>query len=289
MQELRELAKKLLAEGDVKWVLGWEEGPRGVRPAVVMTPEAADKLVFDPRCVQNLATYLNPRRVHLKKLGKPAIVLKTCDARAVAGLLRESQIKREDVVLIGVRCGGVLADPAGKPELTAETLATRCAHCETRVPQQVDHLVGLELPAPPVKPGDDPMARLEGMSLSERWAFWTEQFERCVRCNACREVCPLCFCERCVQDKSQPQWIETSAHLRGNLAWHLTRALHLAGRCASCGECQRACPADLPLGLLNRKAAEIVARRYNHTVSDDPAVPAPMGAWRPDDPQEFIL
>ena len=92
------------------------------------------------------------------------------------------------------------------------------------------------------------------MAPAQRWSFWEEELSRCVRCHACREVCPLCFCERCVADKTQPQWIESSPHGRGNLAWHLTRAMHLAGRCVGCGECTRACPAGIPLGLLNRRS-----------------------------------
>lgn len=290
MKELQDLAQKMLADGTVGVVLGWEEGPHGARPVVVTKAEDAAKLIFDPRCVHNLASYLSPRRNHLRHLGRPAVVVKACDARAVAALIRESQLKREDAVLIGVRCGGVLAAPAAGAPLSAATMAARCWECPDRMPHLVDHLVGPEPMAMPAADGArrDRVREIEAMSAAERWAFWTGEFERCVRCNACREVCPLCFCERCVADKTVPQWIESSPHPRGNLAWHLTRAMHMAGRCVACGECERACPADIPLNLIGRKIAEVVAARYGYHVTDDPSQPAPVGAWRMDDPQEFI-
>ena len=127
MNEIRELAQSLLADGTVKAVIGYEEGPLGVRPAFVTSPADAAKLIFDSRCVHNLATYLNPRRQHLAQLGKPvAVVVKGCDARAVAGLIRECQVKREEVVIIGVRCGGVVSDPGMAAELTPDTVSDRC-------------------------------------------------------------------------------------------------------------------------------------------------------------------
>jgi Na+-translocating ferredoxin:NAD+ oxidoreductase RnfC subunit len=92
-----------------------------------------------------------------------------------------------------------------------------------------------------------------------------------------------------VADKTQPQWIESSPHPRGNLAWHVARALHQAGRCVDCGECERACPADIPLGLLNRKMARVVEQRFGYRAGDDPAAPAPIGVFKLDDAQEFIL
>jgi formate dehydrogenase (coenzyme F420) beta subunit len=290
MKALQDVARTLLVEGTVQVVIGWEEGPRGARPAFVTDPAHADRLVFDRRCTHNLAAYLSPRRSHLARLGKRAVVVKGCDARAVAGLIRETQIKREDVVIIGVRCGGVLADPASPEALTADTVAERCPGCDAREPHLADHLVGELPPEPPGRARrDERIAELEAMTAAERWAFWTGELARCVRCNACREVCPMCFCERCVADKTQPQWLESSPHPRGNLAWHLIRALHQAGRCVDCGECVRACPADIPLGLLNRKVARVVADRFDHRPSDDPAAPAPVGTFSLSDKQEFIL
>jgi ferredoxin len=91
-----------------------------------------------------------------------------------------------------------------------------------------------------------------------------------------------------VADKTVPPWIEPSPHLRGNLSWHVTRALHQAGRCVGCGECERACPAGIPLLLLNRKLQQVMATRYGFTVSDDPAVASPIGVYRLDDGPEFI-
>jgi len=290
--DMRRIARELLEAGDVRVIIGWESGPRGARPVFVTDPADTDKLIFDTRCVHNLVTYLNPRRDHVAELGKIGLVVKGCDTKAVAGLLRESQVRRDDVVLIGVRCGGVLEEneiPAAVA-LTPENVAPRCYGCDVREPTLVDHLVGEPQPEPPrpVTTIDERVAALEDMPLEERWAFWTDQFSNCVRCYACRQVCPMCVCESCIVEKSQPQWIEPAAHPRGNLSWNVTRALHLAGRCIDCGECERFCPVGIPLTLVNRKLQQIVADRYDYKVSDDPENPTPIGDYRLDDQQEFI-
>ena len=297
MKELRELARSLLASGAVKVVIGYEEiptarwpeeGPRGVRPAFVTDPADADRLVFDARCVQNLATYLNPRRQHVVALGKAAVVVKGCDARAVAGLVREAQLRREDVVLIGVRCGGVVRDPS-RGALSEEDVSDRCGGCEEREPKLFDHLVGALPPPPPRSTRRaDALARLAKMTAAERWEFWKESLSRCVRCYACREICPMCFCVQCVADRNRPQWVDCSPTVRGNVAWHLTRALHQAGRCVDCLECERACPEGIPLGLLGRHVAQVVERRFGYRTCADPAVPAPLGVYRTDDEEGFI-
>lgn len=292
MDDLRDLAERLLKDGEVKAVIGWEDARRGARPVFVTAPVDVQRLIFDTRCVHNLASYLNPRRPQVTELGKVALVVKGCDVKAVAGLLREQQLTRDRLVLIGVRCGGVLEEPAlAQPmALTSQTVAPRCFQCDNREPRLVDHLIGEPLPEPP-RPDmttDERIAMLDELSPEERWEFWTDQFAKCVRCYACRQVCPLCVCERCVADKTMPQWIESSSHPRGNLSWNLVRALHLAGRCVGCGECERFCPVDIPLSLLNRKLQEVVGERFDYVVCDDPEIPAPIGEYRLDDNEEFI-
>jgi len=289
MKPLQELAHKLLSEGTVKVVIGYEEGPRGVRPAFITDAAQAEKLIFDIRCVQNLAAYLNPRRTQVAQLGKAAVVVKGCDARAVAGLIREKQIDRDGVVVIAVRCGGVLQNPETDTVLTSETVSARCGGCAVREPSLHDYMVG-ELPAePPVNPQRaEQIAALERMSPAERWNFWDEQLSRCIRCHACREACPMCFCLKCTAEKSQPQWIDSSATLQANRAWQTMRVLHQAGRCVDCLECERACPEHIPLGLLARYVADAVERRFDYVASDDPSVPAPFGVYRADDEEEFI-
>ena len=266
MSELQDTARRLLDEGAVRVVIGWEDSRLGVRPVFVTSAAACDRLIFDARCVHNLATFLNPRRSQVAGLGKAAVVVKGCDAKAVAGLLREAQLERDGIVLIGVRCGGVVGEPGS-----------------------VDVLVGDAQPEPPVTAAlDERVAALDALSPADRMAFWTKELSRCTQCYACRQACPLCFCERCIVEKTEPQWIETSPHPRGNFAWNLTRAQHLAGRCVGCGECERACPVGIPLGLINRKLQQVVYERYGYTVSEDPAVPAPIGAYATDDTQDFI-
>jgi formate dehydrogenase (coenzyme F420) beta subunit len=292
MKDLRDLARQLLTDGTVEVVVGWQDSPRGARPVFVDSPDDCDQLIFDTRCVHNLATYLNPRRFQVTELGRLAIVIKGCDAKAVAGLLREAQLTRDRVVLIGVRCGGVVEehDAAKPPPLTPETVMPRCHGCDNREPHLCDHLIGEPRPDPPVPlvTIEERIAALDALSPAGRWEYWTAQFAKCVRCYACRQVCPLCVCERCVADKSRPQWIETASHTRGNLAWNVTRAMHLAGRCVGCGECERFCPSGIPLSLLNRKLQQVVAERYDYRVSDDPEAVAPIGDFRLDDRQEFI-
>ncbi len=289
MNELREVARKLLAEGTVNVVIGYEEGPRGVRPAFITAAEQADKLVFDTRCVQNLATYLNPRRKQVTQLGKAAVVVKGCDARAVAGMIREKQLERENIVILAMRCGGVLQNPETDTELTAETVSVRCAGCTAREPKLFDHLLGELPPEPPVnKQRMEQIAALEKMSPAERRSYWNDQLSRCIRCHACREACPMCFCVKCTAEKSQPQWIDSSSTLQANRAWQTMRVLHQAGRCVDCMECERACPEHLPLGVLARYVADAVERRFDYKASDDPTVPAPIGVYKTDDDEEFI-
>jgi ferredoxin len=102
-------------------------------------------------------------------------------------------------------------------------------------------------------------------------------------------VCPLCYCETCVADRHRPQWIPAAIDRQGNTAWNMIRAFHLAGRCIGCDECERACPADIRLDLINRKLALEVERSFGYTSGADPEMTPAMAEFRAEDPEGFVL
>jgi ferredoxin len=158
------------------------------------------------------------------------------------------------------------------------------------VPTAHDHLVGVaaNLKQPSGPSTDELVARLDAMTPEQRWAFWMAEFDRCIKCYACREVCPHCFCTQCIAEKSMPQWLSVTSSPSGNFAWNLIRAFHLAGRCGGCMECARTCPVGIPLGLLNRKLVVEVEKAFGFKIGADPEARPPLTTYKTDDNQDFI-
>ena len=288
---LQQTAATLLAQGEVSLVVGYAPGslPGQMVPAFATRPEDAATLAWNERCGTNLAVYL-PEALRRKDGGKVGLVVKSCDAKAVVGLLRESQLAREDVVLLGVPCTGLWHE--GR-------LAPKCYACAEEVSPLADWTITPEgaQPGPAASAGEravapDPrdaqISALESLTSEARWEYWQRQFARCLRCYACRAVCPLCYCATCVAEKHRPQWIPIAFNGPGNTAWNVARAMHLAGRCVGCDECVRVCPADIRLDLLNRLLAREIESRFGYE-GDDPSGPPPLTTFRPDDPGEEFL
>ena len=287
MNELREKAKELLNAGTVKVIIGYTEGTTSNRtkPFIVRTIEDADKLVFNKFCVNNLAMYLT--RKEYKNKGTIGIVAKGCDVKAIVQLIQENQINKDDVYIIGMNCSGVVSKLGG--EFNADTIATKCLNCSVRTPHLHHTLLGT-LEGLPQREDKNfaTMQKLEAMSPEEKWDFWEAEFERCVKCYACRQACPLCYCERCIADKTIPRWIESSAHTRGNFSWNIIRAFHLAGRCIGCNECERACPAEIPLSLLNRKMGMVAKKEFDYVAGIGLDTPTLVGTYNMKDNEDFI-
>ena len=96
--------------------------------------------------------------------------------------------------------------------------------------------------------------KLEAMTADEKFAFWKNELSKCIRCNACRNVCPACTCTKCVFDNDDSGIAsKANANEFEEKLFHIIRSFHVAGRCVDCGECSRVCPQNIPLHLLNRK------------------------------------
>ena len=289
---LRSAAAQLLTDGTVAAVVGYIKGRRAgsAMPAIVTTAAEAAKLIFSPACTNNLSLYLTRSKKEVVAKGKLAVMVKGCDLRAIAGLISENQLSRDNVIILGLACPGVYAAGVDRNQpLTAENIAGKCRECSVRQPGNVDQLLGSVPELPPLEAGEAAeLARLEALTPQERWAFWNEHFSRCIRCLACRQVCPFCFCEQCLCDRNRPQGVEGSPRPAGNTAWHIVRAMHLAGRCAGCAECESACPMEIPLNLLNRKMAQELKELYGFESGTEVQATGPLTSYDEKDDQSFI-
>ena len=272
--EIRAKARELLENGQVRCFIGYEEGTRGrVRPAFVYEPQDVDRLIWDERCTHNLAVYLHQFQHPLKRGEEPprvGILVKPCDSRSLNVLLHEKQIERERLYVIGLTCDGVKVN--GQPQ-------ERCQRCSERVPLVYNLVMG-DVPKTIGREDYADVARLERMSPAERLAFWTQEFDRCIRCYACRQACPACYCFECVAEQLDPPWMGIAMDLSQKQFFHVMRAYHLAGRCSGCGACEEACPMEIPLSLLNRKIAKEVEALFEYRAGQDVETPPPLATFK---------
>jgi formate dehydrogenase (coenzyme F420) beta subunit len=284
MNDLINIAKELLESKKVNIIIGYEGAKDKTRPVFITNPEEAVKLVFNNYSINNLSVYLS--RKDIKDKGKIGIVAKGCDVKSIIMLIKESQIKREDVYIIGMNCEGV-AEDFGRE--FPNFIAAKCARCKLHTPEIYDVLLG-EQKAAGEYTGKffEELKRIGALNAEERFDFWEKEFNKCIRCYACRQACPLCYCTECIADKSMPQWIESSSHGRGNFAWNLIRAFHLAGRCIGCNECERVCPVNIPLSLLNWKMGMTAMQEFNYLAGIDINQPTLVGNYNNEDREDFI-
>ena len=266
MELLKAKAKNLLESGAVKLIIGYGKGLEdSVRAIFIRKPSDIDKLIFNEQCRQNLAVYLTKHEI--KKFGKSGIVAHLSTVRAILQLASENQLKEDDVVVLAVTAAGEVVELSGFKSMEEYVASS-----------------ALDLP----EADREVILKLQAMSREERWTFWMEQLSRCIKCYACRASCSMCYCGRCQVEYNQPQWLTAEASPMGNFEWHVTRAMHLAGRCVNCGECSRACPVAIPLHLLNFVTVGTVKDKFNVAAGTSASLEPVMSNFRPDDKEDFI-
>jgi len=265
MKELIQRAAALLESNSVQVVIGYGKGSADRTRAIFVTRSAdCDQLIFDSRCIQNLAVYLTKQEI--KKMGKPAIVAPIPVLRSIIQLASENQFTENDLVILGVTPESELIE--------FESFAAIEAFLDT-------HKIAIE------EKYQKTIETIKGIPVSERFAYWIKELKPCFKCYACRAACPLCYCTRCTVENNQPQWISVASHPLGNLEWHIMRAMHLAGRCTDCEACYNACPMGIPIHLLTKSMLQDVADNFG---SYGPSVGKQntLSSFKPDDKEFFI-
>lgn len=310
-EKIREAAKNLLAEKKVDLVVGFAEGSLPLRstPYFARTPEQAENLIWSATCENNLANFVR------KRGEKVAVVAKGCDVRAIVGLIKEGQINKDNLTILGVPCEGMVdrkqigqimegrdllevidtgeelilkGKGLEKTVAKADVLFGSCKTCQYNTPVIFDQLIGEAVPAKEADYGD--IEAFEALSEGERSAFIAKEMQKCIRCYACRQACPMCYCSECFVDCGAPAWIGKSAKsVDDNALFQVVRVLHLAGRCVDCGACERACPMGIKLSILNRKMVKDVKEMFGAEAGVNLEDPPALNTHKFEDNEDFML
>ena len=282
-KRIQNRALELLADGTVSRVLGWEKGETQAdwTPAMFESAEEMKDFVYGEYAGANLSKYC----LKLKRLeGRTLVVLKPCDTLSFHQLTKEHRVDREKFYIIGAGCKG-MKDEAG-------TLL-KCNACKGKEFAVYDEIIDDEESRKPSAVMDrmDGVSDLEKMTAQQRYDFWRGELSRCIRCNACRNVCPACTCEKCVFDNPASGAASKApvTDFEENM-FHIIRAYHVAGRCTDCGECSRVCPQHIPLHLLNRKFIKDMNELYgDYQAGEGDDERTPMTSYTKEDAEPGIV
>ena len=194
IDKIREISARLLKECQVDMVIGFKKGsmPMMNEPCMVKSADEVDKLIWDSNCGINLANYLTGRT---EKIG---IIAKGCDSRNIVTHIIENKIRREQVVIIGVPCKGMIdkhkingmfedqiqavSESDGKVLVQAggketaldkrEVLQQNCSVCVHRNPVLYDELVAdlVEEQTDVDRYAD--VREIEAMAPEEKWNYF---------------------------------------------------------------------------------------------------------------------
>jgi len=305
LENLKKVVQQVLPEVDA--VIGYRQGfdPLHATPFYITKPEQIDQLIWNPLCVHNLASYLPS----LTKNKKVAVIVKGCDSRTIIQYMQENLIDRANVVVIGIPCTGVISvnnvlkavdhqpieavtcedkniavkTPGGQKTLPVSDISPdKCTTCQYPTPLVHDHLVGNPIqPDQPEKSVYDDVRELEKQALGERWQYWQKELDRCIRCYACRNACPMCICQdRCIAESRDPHWMTQKANLTEKFMFHMIHALHLAGRCVECEECTRVCPMEIPVSKIKKKINMEMKGLFDYKAGVNPDDKPPMYTFK---------
>jgi len=282
---MRQKAHELLNSGDVNCVLAWRKGDFYSHPEVAFFTGGRDaqvNLIYNRFCAANLSRFLIDAA---KRYDKTLVFLRPCDSFSFNQLVKEHLVDKDRVRVVGIGCDGCVdVDEHGNEVGLLES----CSVCTKTTHAIYDELLHDDVATRQTEDENvrfAPVEEIEAKSADERYEFWRDQLSKCIRCNACRQACPVCNCKKCVFDDNlyDTQQKANSSEFEEQM-FHIIRAFHVAGRCSDCGQCSRVCPQGINLELLNRKFIKDINEFYgDFQAGADIEAKGPLTSFKHDD------
>ncbi|MBC8419752.1 MAG: 4Fe-4S dicluster domain-containing protein [Proteobacteria bacterium] len=256
-EKVKERVKALLGSGKIKGFLGLSNTYGHVGPHLFSDPNDLDGMVVgDWRLPGDTRYSLNKQLIHIARRYPDdafGVLVRGCDDRGLKTLYTWNQLNPEKVVPVGVAC----------PQELAEA-------CECLRPYPEEFVDGEKVEGCPF----DSVARVNALDMNGRFGYWVKEFSRCIKCYGCRDVCPMCFCNECsLEDEDL---VDTGDIPPEIPMFHLTRAVHMAGRCIDCGLCNEVCPSDIPLRTLYKEVSVIIHEEFNYRPGQEAYMKSPL-------------
>jgi formate dehydrogenase subunit beta len=331
--------------------------------------DAVPAFITDPAEVASTAGSLHCGTLLLPKILKNyadgakgmkiAVTCKGCDVMAFYELAKRNQINLDNIVMIGVNCGGSVSPVSARKmisekfgvnpdtvhkeeidkgqfiieyegghkgikidELEEEGFGRRsnCRRCKMKIPRQADLACGnwgvigdkagkatfvevcsekgakllsdaqakgaVEVAAADPK-GIEIRGKVEKAMLKlgdewrakdftalgkgkERLKLLMDETSKCIKCYACVENCPICYCVECSTKKP---WYITPGQLPPGFMFHLIRFAHISDSCINCGQCEELCSMDIRNALFMHSQQVEIEKQFKHTPGIDMTPP----------------
>jgi formate dehydrogenase (coenzyme F420) beta subunit len=331
--------------------------------------DAVPTFITDPAEIINTAGSLHCGTLLMPKILKKyldgarnlkiAVTCKGCDVMAFYELAKRNQINLDNVIMIGVNCGGSVSPVAARnmiankfgvdpdvvhkeeidkgqfiieyegghkgikiDELEEEGYGRRsnCRRCKMKVPRGADLACGnwgvigdkagkatfvevcsekgakllseaaskgaLEVAAAEPK-GVEIRGKVEKamLKLGEQWRqkdfeslgkgkerlkTLMQETSRCIKCYACIDNCPICYCVECSTKKP---WYITPGQVPPGFMFHLIRFAHVSDSCVNCGQCEELCAMDIRNALFMHSQQVEIEKQFDHTPGLDMTLP----------------
>ncbi len=269
-------------------LLGFEKSENGLSPKV-FKGSVDHYSLLNPVFGANAALYL--RRLFSKGC-QVMLMLRPCEIRAYVELQKLTQIEREDIIAVSVDCPGTISSKDKKDDLPTEadqlmayfegsdSMRSACSVCRERRGVVGDAGIRIDKGGnfwliPYTEKGEAILSLVEGESeeapaemligeskkpekFQVNMETFAKDFDKCIMCMNCRDMCPVCYCVDCVfhGDEYIPKgdalmnkvFRSGSTTLpQGKELFHLIRMYHVSQTCVGCGACEEACPQNIPL------------------------------------------